>query len=162
MPGCTNSPSSSVGSTSSNQAEVVSGNVPDLENTPDNSEMPPRPPPGGGMCNCCQMCQMPGLSGGATSGNMFPNFPSSNFPSSNPSGFPQTGFFPNWPFGKELFLGNKVSKTRTDAEYYAALPGSIRGSPNIIYYPSCETDAYIQPAILNYCPQSLVKENSSE
>jgi hypothetical protein len=49
-----------------------------------------------------------------------------------------------------------------DPSYYARLPGAIRGQAPVIYYPSCDPDAYFQPAIINYCTDYNDRANTRD
>ncbi|CAG7826145.1 unnamed protein product [Allacma fusca] len=47
------------------------------------------------------------------------------------------------------------------AALFASLPGAIRGHPGIIYYPSCDRDAFRQVAVVPYCEFRNLKSKSS-
>jgi len=55
-----------------------------------------------------------------------------------------------WPFNN-LSPQPKLAKETADPSLFASLPGAIRGQAPVIYYPSCDPDAFYQPAIINYC-----------
>lgn len=63
------------------------------------------------------------------------------------------------PWNSKKFEGSTTSKAESitkeqvvkNAAYFANLPGAIRGSTHIIYYPSCKDDSFYQPAIVSYC-----------
>ena len=68
---------------------------------------------------------------------------------------------PSWPFlrntpsynfdAPEMRSAYGNPSVPRDPAYYAGLPGAIRGSASVIYYPSCNPKAFFQPAIINYC-----------
>lgn len=57
---------------------------------------------------------------------------------------------PNWPFARNDHKTPKEEDRKTPS-FFANLPGAINGQVPVIYYPSCDVNAYYQPAIINYC-----------
>lgn len=63
----------------------------------------------------------------------------------------------NWPFARseskdeKTPQGNEGWRRQADPSYYSSLPGAITGNVPVVYYESCDPNAYYQPAIVNYC-----------
>jgi hypothetical protein len=117
-------------------------------------------------CDCCDKCPVSkfleklSLAGfGSNLNNKVPLLAPNLYSSS--SGTYQTYSGPSPQHYGERSDKNDKDTRITDPAYYTSIPGAIRGDVPVIYYPSCDPNAFYQPAIINYCADSSGWSKSS-